>query len=380
MRVVHVNANAASAGGTETYLAALLQAQVARGDDVSLVHRSPAAGFPAGVTYAVADNDEDAWGSIRRHRPDVVHVHDWSLSPQLEERLRATYPVVTSLHSFAFACASGEHYFRDGAVCTRAHGVGCLAALALKGCAHGRNPLRPVRQFREIGRRLPSLRESRAVVVASSFVRSVALTNGFSPERCYVIPYFVHRPAEPPLPGRSRDVVFVGRIARNKGLDVLMRALALVPTKWRRLVVAGDGWHRDQCVGLSVELGLRDRVDFLGWRSRDEVGGILENVRALALPSRWPEPFGIAGLEANARARPVVASRIGGIPEWLEDGLTGLLVAPGDSASLAEALASVLDDEDRAAAIGREGWLRAARFSVERHLDSLDGVYLRAAA
>jgi len=380
MRVLHVNANGAPVGGTETYLAALLAAQVARGDSVSLVHRNATANFPTGVSYEAVQDDDDAWGSVQRQKPDVVHVHDWSLSRELEKRVRARYPVVTSLHSFAFACASGEHYFRDGTVCTRRHGVGCLAGLTLKGCAHGRDPRRPVEQFLEISRRLPGLRESRAIVVASSFVRSVAMTNGFAPEHCHVIPYFVRRPAEPPPLGRSRDVVFVGRVVRNKGVDVLVSALALIPTMWSRLLVVGDGWNRDRCVRLSIELGVREKVDFLGWRSPREVGQILERVRMLALPSRWPEPFGIVGLEAMAQARPVVASRIGGIPEWLDDGRTGLLATPGDPASLAEALASVLDDDHRAESIGYEGWRRAAHFSVEQHLESLDDVYQRAAA
>jgi glycosyltransferase involved in cell wall biosynthesis len=90
----------------------------------------------------------------------------------------------------------------------------------------------------------------------------------------------------------------------------------------------------------------------------------------------WPEPFGLAGLEALVRGRPVVASATGGIPEWLRHGRSGLLVAPGDHRALARALSSLLDDPERCQAMGAYGRaLIEAEFSEVRHVEALARVY-----
>jgi glycosyltransferase involved in cell wall biosynthesis len=208
----------------------------------------------------------------------------------------------------------------------------------------------------------------------------VGIVNGLSPERCHVVPYFTARAEAPPHTNGSRAVAFVGRISRSKGVDVLLNALASIRGSWSRLLLVGEGWDKPRCAQIARQLGIDEAVDFVGWLSPAGVADVLRRARVLALPSRWPEPFGIAGIEAMAQARPVVASRIGGIPEWLEDNETGVLVEPGNPTALASGLASLLDDDDWSERAGLEGWRRAARFSATRHLDLLDRVYREAAA
>jgi glycosyltransferase involved in cell wall biosynthesis len=379
MRILHINGNAHRAGGTETYLAGLLAAQSGRGDDVALLHTDTGPDFPPGVAYASIGEKAVTRRWIERFRPDVVHLHDWSLPAELEVEVSREYPSVRSLHTFAFACSSGERYFRDGQICHRSHGPGCIANFVLRGCTHRLDLRPPLARYFEIDRRLEPLVRSRAQnVFASAFVRSVGLANGLPAERCHVVPYFVERPPEPPASNGSRAVAFVGRISRSKGLDVLLNALGAVQGTWSRLLVVGDGWDHGRCLRISRRLGIDEYIDFLGWLSPAEVADVLRRARLLALPSRWPEPFGIAGIEAMAQGRPVVATRIGGIPEWLDDGETGVLVDPGDAAALAAGLASMLEDDGRAERAGLEGWRRVARFSVENHLAMLDTVYQQA--
>lgn len=361
MKIVHAHTETGAVGGTETYLHALVEAQRAAGHDVLLAHR---------------DTPVDA---VAAFAPDVLHFHRSPFSPAAEAALAADAGTVRSLHDFSFGCATGHRWFRDGSHCTRAHGPGCLAAIAGRGCAHRRD-LRPVlREYQAVGGRLDAARAADAVVVYSAHVRGVALANGVAADRCHVIPYFVSLPRNaPPLPER-RTVVFVGRVERDKGLDVLIDALARVPAVWDELVVVGDGNDRERCERLASEAGLGTRTRFLGWQGRDGVERALRQARVVALPSRWPEPFGIVGLEAGAFGRPVVASASGGIPEWLEDSRNGLLVPPGDSSALAAALAHALGDPSLAVALGAEGRRRAATFSAARHLRELDAVYRRVA-
>jgi glycosyltransferase involved in cell wall biosynthesis len=114
-----------------------------------------------------------------------------------------------------------------------------------------------------------------------------------------------------------------------------------------------------------------ERIDFTGWVSPAERLDLFHRSRVLAFPALWQEPFGLIGLEALAAGLPVVASDAGGIPSWLVPGEGGLLVPPGDSARLADALRSLLDDEPLRARLGERGPEIAARFSIDHHLDLL---------
>jgi glycosyltransferase involved in cell wall biosynthesis len=117
-------------------------------------------------------------------------------------------------------------------------------------------------------------------------------------------------------------VLFVGRLVPEKGTDRLLEIVSRFVGL--TLTVAGDGPERPRLEGLARDLGIAGRVEFLGAVARDRIGALYRACRAVAVPSLWPEPFGIIGLEAMAAGRPVVAFRTGGIPEWLEDGVNGL--------------------------------------------------------
>jgi glycosyltransferase involved in cell wall biosynthesis len=374
MRILHVNGSARLTGGVETYLADLVSAQSCRGDSVGLLASDDSTDFSVNAFQSVSAGEVTVREFVTRFQADVVHIHDACLPIAIEEELRRDHPTVDFFHDFSFACASGEHYFRDGTACNRSHGRGCLLNLVFRGCAHRSDLRGPISRYRELNRRLPVLREATAIV-ASRYMRSVAIGNGLASSRCHVIPYFTQRPATPPPPSDGAAVAFVGRISSGKGLDTLLRSLALVQGEWERLLVSGDGWALSEARNLSTRLGLHTKVSFLGWCGREEIRDILREAQVVVVPSRWPEPFGLVGIEAMAQARPVIASRVGGIQEWLDDGETGLVVEAGDERSLARAIDTLLADPDRASAMGREGWQRVGRFSPAAHLAGLDTVY-----
>ena len=148
---------------------------------------------------------------------------------------------------------------------------------------------------------------------------------------------------------------------------MLLRAFATIGQTARtlRLVLVGDGPLREEHEQLTNTLGLQDRVVFLGWRGRREVVQLLRDCDLFVLPSR-SEPFGIVVAEALASRKAVVASAVGGIPEIIEDGVSGVLVTPDDPAALARAVLALLDDDARRDALGRAGHKRIVeRFSHE---------------
>ena len=126
---------------------------------------------------------------------------------------------------------------------------------------------------------------------------------------------------------------------------------------------------------LTQELGLSERVTFFGGLQPEEIAEYRRRSAIVVVPSLWPEPFGMVGPEAMLMRRPVVAYRVGGIPEWLHDGVTGRLVSPGDVNGLAQALETLLDDPGLASKMGIAGAKVAAQWKPEQHAASLLKIY-----
>ena len=233
-------------------------------------------------------------------------------------------------------------------------------------------------EFQEArGRRIAALRLARDlalrrashVVCPSAFLRELSLGWGLAAEKVTVIPNAI-----PPLPALRPAaevraeldlapplLAFAGRINAQKALDVLLEALAHVdgPT----LALAGDGPERTRLEARATELGLGDRVRFLGARTRTEVLELFRAADASVLTSAW-ENFPHTVVEALAVGTPVLGTAVGGVAEVVRDGENGLLVPPGDPDAFAEALRRFLGDEEL-----RERLRSHAQASVE-HLRS----------
>jgi starch synthase len=185
-------------------------------------------------------------------------------------------------------------------------------------------------------------------------------------------------------PGRP-SVVFVGRITRQKGLPVLLRAAEQLDPAVQLVLCAGQPDTPElaaEVTALAARLqATRSGVTWLsGMLAREEVIQILSHATVFACPSLY-EPLGIVNLEAMACGAAVVASRVGGIPEVVADGQSGILVPPGDPVALAAALNALAGDPDRAAAMGRRGRERAvAEFSWASVAAQTAGLYSELAA
>ena len=161
------------------------------------------------------------------------------------------------------------------------------------------------------------------------------------------------------------------RATPEKGVDSLFRAFdRLAVTSDALLLYAGDGPAFASLQALRDSLPSRDRIRLYGYRPDREL--LLEAADVCVVPSVWDEAFGLAALEAMSRAKPVVATAVGGIPEVIQAGVTGVLVPPGDEARLAAAIAALLSDRAAGARIG--SYARddvAARFTAETQLARL---------
>ncbi|MGC8463307.1 MAG: glycosyltransferase family 4 protein [Acidimicrobiales bacterium] len=163
-------------------------------------------------------------------------------------------------------------------------------------------------------------------------------------------------------PGRP-FVFAVGRVVEKKGFDLLLRAYAAVPPEKRTLdlVVGGDGAAREGLVQLAEDLGVGAQVRFPGRLSREEVARAMAEAELFVMPSRL-EPFGIVVLEAWRAGTAVVATRHGGPPELIADGVDGLLVDPFDTGELARVLEAAMGDPELRRSLGEAGRQRVAQF------------------
>jgi glycosyltransferase involved in cell wall biosynthesis len=170
-------------------------------------------------------------------------------------------------------------------------------------------------------------------------------------------------------------VLSLGRLRRQKGHDVAMRAFAEIAREEprARLLVAGDGPERRALESLRAKLGLADRVAMLG--TREDVPRLFSASDLVVAASRW-EGFGLAVAEAMAAGVPVVATNVDSFPEILEDGVSGILVPPGDPPALARAALRVLRDEALARRLAGKARERVRRdFTVERMIRAHEEIY-----
>jgi glycogen(starch) synthase len=183
----------------------------------------------------------------------------------------------------------------------------------------------------------------------------------------------------PNLPPRPPVLLCLGRLVREKGFDVALKAFASVATRFpgMRLLIAGHGPEHCELRQQTAQLRIEGSVDFIGSVAPDHVPKLLNSVTAVLMPSRY-EPFGLVALEAAAVGRPIIASRIEGLSEIVVDRQTGILVEPENSAQVSQAIELLVNHPETAMQLGHAARQRVqAVFPWKRCVDSYDALYQR---
>jgi glycosyltransferase involved in cell wall biosynthesis len=385
VRVLCVNDGIGDAGGVQNYLAAILPALAARGHAVALLHvdrlrRGHASPAPAGTPHFCLETDgAAAVEAALAWRPDVAFSHNFR-PLDVEARLLAALPVVKMMHGYAGTCVGGQkaHLSPRPVPCGRALGPACLALFVPRRCGP-RDPRHIVREWRWARRQQALFPRYAALVTASGHVRDAYVRSGAPAERAVALPLFPTLHGDPGLrpPPPEFRVAFLGRMTHLKGGAELVRAVAAASARAGRplaLTLAGDGPQRAAWEALARRLGVD--AEWVGWVDDAERVAVLRRASVLAVPSVWPEPFGLVGVEAGLAGVPAVAFDVGGVGEWLTDGVNGFL-APGDPPAvegLADALVLAQADPDRLARMGAAAREVALHLSRDRHVAALERV------
>jgi glycosyltransferase involved in cell wall biosynthesis len=383
MRILIVNDGIGDAGGVQVYLDSVVEGLTARGHELAVAYCTadgaavdgPLAQLPR---FCMAGDQASASAdAIRRWQPEVCYSHLMQ-DLSVEQQVIGIAPVVKFMHGYEGTCVSGHktHAFPHAEACARAFGPACAGLFFPRRCG-GLSPVTFVRDLRRTLVQRTLHGAYAAVVVASDHMRREYVANGIVPSAVHVNPLFSCVPEGDPSPAPAEPcVAFLGRMTSLKGGDLLVRAAHSAATRLGRrisLLMIGDGPQRPEWQALALALDVP--CTWTGWVTGTYRWQLLQSASIVALPSVWPEPFGLVGLEAGALGVAAVAADVGGIREWLREGENGVLVpSPTSPESFGAALANVLGDASRLGRL-RDGARRvASEMTIGRHIDRLEPV------
>lgn len=305
-------------------------------------------------------------------RPDLVHGHNvyHQLTPSIFGAAHQRgVPIVLTLHDYKPICPTYSR-LRHGRPCSECLDQRFLSVLRHR-CADGSLSRSAVLYLEAVAHKLMrSYEKVDAVIAPSRFVHRAATRSRFPSERVHVIPNGVETARIAPSSTDDGYALFLGRLSPEKGIVTLLDAHTAVRGRVP-LRVAGTG---------PLEQRLRESypyAEFVGHVSGAALEETLRRAAFLVVPSEWYENCPLAVLEAMAHGKAVLASKIGGIPELVLHGETGLLFPPGDREALARGLETLMGDVELRRRYGGAARRRAERhFSMERHIESLLGLYL----
>ena len=335
MRILHLADRLTDRGGAYTWLLGLLDG-LAVDHEVRLVvgeaDWSVRAPCPVDVRPGLEARTEAPFeldDLAADFAPDVLHVHN-VVNPSVLEWAARRAGALLTVQDHRYFCPTRGKWTLAGAVCRRP-----MTREVCSSCFEDAAYFREVHALTE--RRLLAARRM-PITVLSRYMREEMVAAGVPPRGVHVVPPFVHGLDAGAAPSGPPCVLFAGRLVEAKGARDAVEA-------WRRsgvelpLVLAGTGPLRSE-LESRAGAGEGPGLEVLGWVERDRLSSIYRRARALLLPSRWQEPFGIVGLEALAFGVPVVAWESGGVGEWHPG--PGL-VPWGDVAALARALREAVD-------------------------------------
>ncbi|MEH2112143.1 glycosyltransferase family 4 protein [Nostoc sp.] len=355
------NFNVGGSGGVETYLASLFE------------HRPP----------DVSDRVLKSLKNIDQSQFKLLHIH----SPDLLLQLTGECPTIFSVHNHSLYCPSGTKYLAEQqTVCDRNFSyLGCTWGKLVDKCG-SRKPLRTFKELQTTHQFLDVLKKIKINFIANSeYVRQELIKNGVPPEQTVTLHCGISIPQTATAPlslevHQNHRILFAGRIVSDKGLEWLLKTLIHTDPKIQ-LDIAGEGWERPRLEKLANTLGLNKRITWHGWCDADKLNKLYQQCFAVIFPSVWPEPAGLITLESYARYRPVIASAVGGIPEHLQDGETGILVPANNIQKLADAINELYIDHEKSRYMGEQGHaLLMKEFTMAAHVNNLRTIYAKTIA
>jgi glycosyltransferase involved in cell wall biosynthesis len=315
---------------------------------------------------------EETYQAVRKllqnNRPDIVHVYNTLvlISPSIFHACRDEgVPVVQTLYNYRPVCPIGT-FLRDHHICEECleHSLWRNVRYACYRGSHLQSAALSLSLYRH--RKMGTWRDCiSSFIVPTPFMKAKLAQGGLPIEKIVVKPNW-HSPDPSARTGPGENtVLYVGRLTPEKGIDLLFKTWrAATHGTLPQLRIIGDGPLREEVVAF-VAANPDAGVEYLGRRSHDEVIDEMKRAGALVIPSLWYEAFPHTILEASACGVPIIASRLGTLPDVIDDEITGLLFEPGKSADLAAKIGRMFSHDGGAALREKLGAAARAKFLRE---------------
>jgi len=363
MRVLIVHGAYQQFGGEDAVVRAERELLERHGDEVLLYSRDndetktfstfqKAAFFPQTVySYKTSGEIADA---VHGFKPDVAFVHNVYplLSPSVYHKLHSLgVPAVQVLHNFRPFCPNG-FYYTQGQICEACKGGNYLNAIR-KRCYKDSYVFSGLYALTLGSNRLAGMIDKvSGFICLTEFFKIKMQEAGVPDSKLFVRPNFVYAPKLSGASDAGKYALFMGRLSPEKGCWTLVHAFERLPQV--PLKILGTGPLEQELKDYVSKKGIGN-IQFLGFKSGDEKWQLLRNALCLVVPSEWYENFPVTVLEAFMAAKPVVASRMGGLPYIVEDGQSGLLFESGKVDQLAQQVQRLADDPAGAVRMGARG-------------------------
>lgn len=358
MKILHIHERVGDYGGGEIYLASLREGLGLLGHENPAIYLTPTGLEQAADGTHVLRKPHGFWSGIQmaarldelidREKPDVIHLHTL-FSPVALATVCDKKPVVFTFHSLHLLPRKRSqrewapvHLYED-----------CL---------------KPFLRM--------AMKQLDQIIAPSEAFEKELLKDGFRPEQISVLPHFTEMGSETRGEDDGQTLLFVGRLSADKGILEFIECLARLPKGGWRTLIAGEGPLKDEAVKRTARYGIEKFVQFLGWVDQARLTDAYRQATAVVIPSIVLEAFSLAGIEAMAHWKPVVAFDAGGVHEWLSDGQTGFLVERGNIDALTMRIRTLLEDPALGRKFGEEGRRRVeTQYRRKTHLERLMGIY-----
>jgi glycosyltransferase involved in cell wall biosynthesis len=303
---------------------------------------------------------------LKEYEPDIVHLHIMHEITPSALFLLKNYPTVMTIHGTETFLSQLVHWK--------------LKPENFKQHVYDKKDLNLAGKFTHIYfkyiQKIPykwGLKHVDTFIAPSKYIQNVAKTD-VSP--IIHLPNFIEMQKFHELTN-NYNLLFVGRLEKIKGVEFLIQAVSLIVKVFPQttLTLVGDGRNKTDLFNLTKKLQIEQSIQFRGWIEYKNLNTYYKKASLVVVPSICAEAFGLVILEAMSAGRPVIGTNVGGIPEVIDDGVSGYLVEPANPEQLAEKVIKLFSDEKLLKELGRNARQKAEEFSIEKYVERLEEVY-----
>jgi glycosyltransferase involved in cell wall biosynthesis len=383
MRILLVNDYGEEIGGTETHLK-LLKKYLSKNHEVKVFSSSNLNNQTSFSDYTFSKINKKSFTRsfkyifnfksyfalkrvIYSFKPDLVHFHNifYECSPSVLLAGKKI-PKIMTIHDYAMICPLCTKIKPNKNACYNKFGIKCIKCIGVKFF------------YEFLKRKIHQIFLSKInhFITLSKYMKKEVRKN-FSEIKINNLScgleLFDYYPIK-----NYETLLYIGRLSPEKGVDFLIKSFSKISNKFNniKLIIIGEGSEKKSLESLTKRLNLSEKINFLGKVNHSKIINFYKNSTLIIVPSIWPEPFGLIGPEAMSVGRPLIATNLGGIPEWLMDKKTGYLVKPKDINSLAGKIIKLLSNKEIINKMGIEGRKKAINsFSIKIYVKKIETIY-----